>query len=226
MEKKFSVVIPTMKRCWNITLRLLENLYNDPAVGEIILIDNSETMEAYSFPFGDNKWIDKLKPVQMDYNMYVNPSWNYGVRKSSFDYIILANDDILLPEGIVSAIAQGPIDQLGILGAYEPNVLPIDNLEPFYADRIDFIPVDTRWNAFGIFMVMHKSNYRVIDDRMKIFCGDDSIFHILRLEGKRNGMLKFPIKTQMSATSSDPIFDSIKANDEFIYEEVKKRYGI
>ena len=226
MDKKFSVVMPTMKKVWPITLKLLENLYNDPAVGEIILIDNSETMEAYSFPFGDNKWIDKLKPVQMDRNMYVNPSWNWGVSKASFEYICLCNDDVLLPQNIMSALAQGPIEQLGVLGAYEPSVLPIDNLEPFYTDKIELVPVDTRWNAFGIFMVMHKSNYRVIDENTKIYTGDDQIFHRLRVEGKRNGMLKFPIKTQMSATSSDPVFDAIKANDEFIYEEVKKRYGI
>lgn len=215
-----------MKRCWDITLKLLENLYNDPAVGEIILIDNSETMEAYSFPFGDNKWFDKLKPVQMDRNMYVNPSWNWGVSKSSFDYIALVNDDILLPQNIMSALAQGPIEQLGVLGAYEPSVLPIDNLEPFHADRIDFIPNNQRWNAFGIFMVMHKSNYRVIDERSLVWTGDDQIFNRLRVEGKQNGMLKFPIKTQMSATSNDPEFDAIKANDLVVYEEVKKLYGI
>lgn len=226
MERKFSVVIPTMKRCWDVTLKLLENLYNDPAVGEIILIDNSETMEAYSFPFGDNKWIDKLKPVQMDHNMYVNPSWNWGVSKASFEYIALVNDDVLLPQNIMSALAQGPIDKLGVLGMFEQSVLPIDNHDPFYADKVELVPVDTRWNAFGIFMIMHKSNYRVIDDRMKIFCGDDSIFHRLRIEGKKNGMLKFPIKTQMSATSSDPEFDDIKKNDEVVYEEVKKLYGI
>lgn len=218
--------MPTMKKVWPITLKLLENLYNDPAVGEIILIDNSETMEAYSFPFGDNKWIDKLKPVQMDYNMYVNPSWNWGVSKSSFEYIALVNDDILLPQNIMSALAQGPIEQLGVLGAYEPNVLTIDNLEPFYADRIDFIPVDTRWNAFGIFMVMHKSNYIPIPNTLLVWNGDDFLFHSNRVKGKKNGMLKFPIKTQMSATSDDPIFDDIKANDQLLYEGIKQQYKL
>ena len=223
--KQFSIIIPTMKKVWPVTVKLLENLYNDPAVGEIILIDNSEQFEPYDLPFGNNKWIDKIKPVQMDKNMYVNPSWNWGVNKAKYDYLGILNDDILIPQNIFSAIATGPIDDLGILGAYEPMVSEIDTLEQFYIDKINFAPSNQRWNAFGIFMVMVKKNYRAIDDRMKIYCGDDSIFHRLRIEGKMNGMLMFPIKTKMSATSSDPEFDAIKVNDELLYKEIQKQYG-
>ena len=42
MNRKFSIVIPTMFKCPDITNELLGNLYDDPAVSEVIIINNTE----------------------------------------------------------------------------------------------------------------------------------------------------------------------------------------
>lgn len=222
-KNNFSVIIPTMFRCTDILNRLLDNLNSDPAVDEIILINNTSNLNV------DKTYVthSKVRIVGKGENIFVNPSWNYGLQNAKNDLICLCNDDILIPERIFTGLQKiNNYESYGILGAYEPLVQEIDAIEPYYINEFDVIPVNQRWNAFGVFMVFHKQNYTSVPETMKIWCGDDMNFHLNRLKGKQNYFLMFPIKTKMSSTSSDPIFEQIKQNDLIEYEKVKKDYNI
>jgi hypothetical protein len=67
-------------------------------------------------------------------------------------------------------------------------------------------------------MAMKKSTYVKIPEDMLIWCGDDYLFHQTARTGKMNALMGCPIKTKMSATSDNPIFDEIKNNDKHLYE--------
>ena len=76
MSSNFSIIIPTLWRCDRI-LELLDELEKCTAVDEIILIDNND-----SYSKNVNKTFTKIKLISNKENMYVNPSWNLGVKKS------------------------------------------------------------------------------------------------------------------------------------------------
>ena len=87
---KLSIIIPTMQRNTKILDMLVSQLDKNNIIDEIIIIDNS--LKGYSF---DSSKISVHTPIS---NMYVNPSWNYGVKLAKSNYIGILNDDLLLPE--------------------------------------------------------------------------------------------------------------------------------
>lgn len=220
--KLFSVIIPTLMTCPDILTNLLNTLERDEAVAEVIIIDNTDDSSAKLF----ERTKKKVTVYSFGENTYVNPSWNFGVDQANYQYIALLNDDILIPENIFSIISQVPIENFGVLGAYEPLVQNIDTLFEYHIQSFHLVPVIRRWNAFGIFMVMHKSNYYSIPDGLNVWFGDDFIFHRNRVEGNQNGVLSFPIKTQMSNTSALPEFDPVKHNDQILYDRIRNYYQL
>lgn len=209
MERKFSVIIPTMFRRVDILSQLLENLYLDPMVEEIILINNCNVSDyTPSIPLND-----KLLIVSKGRNMYVNPSWNLGVKMASQDYIAILNDDIIIADKLFTAVCQIDFDQIGVLGACHPVIEEMENPTKFSISSVEILGARIRALGFGIFMAMKKSNYPVIPNDLLIWCGDDYIYHTLVQSGKMNAYLGCTIRTKMSATSDDPIFEQIKNKD-------------
>lgn len=221
MERKFSIIIPTLLKRPDILSDLLSNLYDDNAVSEILLINNSEEFVQDIVPVNN-----KLKVLETTSNIYVNPSWNLGVKASTQEFIGILNDDITIPEKIFSIIAQIPIETCGVLGMSHPNIIQTEKPDRFAVQNIQIAQMDTRTWGYGIFMVMHKKNYVEIPKDIKVWCGDDILFHINRIKGNKNGVFLFPIKTKMSTTSDLPEFDDIKNNDISLYEEFKKQNNL
>lgn len=85
----FSVIIPTM---WRIKefLSDLHELNSCENVGEIILINNNIEMTPDSFSVQNYSKLIEIKPPK---NMYINPSWNLGVRCAKYNKIAIKNDD-------------------------------------------------------------------------------------------------------------------------------------
>jgi hypothetical protein len=218
-QVKFSVIIPTMLNCVDITKVLIKNLEEEESVDEIIVIDNSNVYDI-------NPLLGKMTPKQIRIkpykNLYVNPSWNLGVKISKNNNIALLNDDILIPKNLLNIVSYFETENIGVLGAFEPSVTSLDDYNVETLEGLNIAPVDTRWNTFGIMMIMNKKNYIEIPDNIKIWCGDDILFHQNAKNGKLNGMICVPIKTRMSATSDKEEFNPIKENDLLIYEEYKK----
>lgn len=218
---KFSVVIPTLLQCKNTLNKLLNVLDRSPNVTEIIIILNSK--ETYC-PLSD-----KVIVINPETNLFVNPSWNIGVSVSREDNIVLLSDDVLIPDSFFPMISNIDFNQCGVVGASDPHIIRSEH------DKIDYFDVtgngsielsDVRTWGFGTVMVMRKSNYRSIPDELKIWCGDDWLYHKLKMEGKKNGFFFIPIMTKMSTTSDLSEYDDIKQNDLREFEKYKLELGL
>lgn len=80
----YSVIIPTLLKS-ELIWKLLDDLNNCPAVGEILVIDNSGRFKSD---------LEKVKRVEVPENIFVNPAWNLGVSLAQFENICLCNDDV------------------------------------------------------------------------------------------------------------------------------------
>jgi GT2 family glycosyltransferase len=215
MDKKFSVIIPTMYKCFDVTVKLLANLHEDAAVSEIILIENVDKSERPSVPHPIG---EKVKVIPQGRNIYVNPSWNIGAAAASEEYIALVNDDITVPDNIFSVLKTFNLEDIGVLGACDFLIQEVQHPQRFTTRYIRATSVGDRLWGYGIFMVMNINNYAPIPDDLLIWAGDDYLFHHNKNRGKLNAMGLFPIQTKMSTTSSNPEFDEIKKNDADLYE--------
>lgn len=93
-----SVIIPTLQKAQDILIKLINSLDCDKSVSEIIVIDNSlKGLEHNS---------KKLKVIIPSENLFVNPSWNLGVKEAKNELVALLNDDIIIPDGFCSRIAE------------------------------------------------------------------------------------------------------------------------
>ncbi len=214
MEKKFSVIIPTLFRCPEILNELLDSLYEDDAVSEIILIDNTVFYDVIP----NIRFHDKMHMHSAGKNLYVNPSWNYGVELAKEDHIAILNDDITIPNNLFTVLTQANFKDFGIVGACHPMIQQVEAPKRFDVQEAELFPVPERMWGYGIFMAMLKEHYIHIPEEMLVWAGDDYLFHQNKALGRQNYTLVCPIQTKMSATSSDKIFDDIKDNDVIIYE--------
>lgn len=207
-----------MFRRVDILSQLLENLYQDPMVEEVLLINNTSLTDKIP----DIPLSSKLLIVSKGKNLYVNPSWNLGASLATQDYIAILNDDIIISDKLFTGVCQLDFNQIGILGACHPMIEETDNPTKFAIPSFEILGARIRPWGFGIFMAMKKSDYVKIPEDMLIWCGDDYLFHNIAKTGKMNALLGAPIKTKMSATSDDKIFDAIKNNDVELYNSKYK----
>lgn len=220
MEKKFSVVIPTMYKSTVIFRKLLQILDEDPAVSEIIVIENSEKpKDELVYSLCDSK----VKKITPEKNLYVNPSWNLGVANCSEDNVAILNDDIIIPDNLFTNISIFDLDSIGVIGACDYLIQETKDPQRFKVRYCTGMGIAERIWGYGIMMIMKKTHYTPIPEDLLIWAGDDYLFHKNKSLGRQNGVLMCPIQTIMSSTSSNPDFDKIKDNDMSIYE---KKYKI
>lgn len=83
----FSVVIPTLQKS-NKLGRLIESLDAVDLVGEIIVINNAPKPLAVASK--------KMRVLDQDENIFVNPAWNLGAEQARFPWLAILNDDVVL----------------------------------------------------------------------------------------------------------------------------------
>ena len=86
MNRNISVIIPTLQKSVETLNNLVKELVTDESVKEILIIDNS--LKGYKFNS------EKVRVIIPKENLFVNPSWNLGVKEAKYEYICIANDDI------------------------------------------------------------------------------------------------------------------------------------
>lgn len=177
---KFSVIIPTMWRAMDLIPRLLESLVDHPLVGEIIIINNDPDRTPNLQELDDPKII----MLPQEHNIMVNPAWNMGAKIARFDKLCFCNDDIVFDTRLFDKMlsrcnpSMGPH---GIIWGKEEYGQP-----PTTDGFIDFIiwkPGDVI-HCFGQLFFVHKDNWVPIDDRFKLYYGDDWVFHHAIKAGK------------------------------------------
>ena len=189
--KNITAVIPTLLKDKNILNRLINNLVNDNSVEEVIVINNSKEDFYYDNP--------KIKIISKGENLFVNPSWNLGVREAKCEYVALINDDIILPQNLCSAVLEQMDDKTGIVGMDNDfvinlrdennNMKEIPQTDPVLSDKIYLKPTNYRKKSFGILMFFNKNVYKPILEDLKIFFGDDWIIHFANKKRKQSATI-------------------------------------
>lgn len=210
---KFSVIIPTLWKSKRIN-KLLFDLIKCEFVDEIILIDNGGKFFEYF------EALDKVKLVQPDENMYVNPSWNLGVKLAKNNSIALVNDDINFNPNIFGIIDSKVLDEVGIIGMGEGNYKePIDEERGPYLDI--WQPGINDW-GWGCMILLKKQNWLEIPNEIKIWYGDNIIKDVN--PAPKACLRNFRIETEMSTTSDEKQWDEVKKKD-YEYFINYLRYG-
>ena len=113
--KPLSVIIPTLQFKNKILNKLLDILEKDSVVDEILLINNAPKK------FTTRKKLTKLKIYNQSKNLFVNQSWNFGIKHMKNDYFLIINDDVLCPYNFCSTIMSSDIfdkENTGLVGLY------------------------------------------------------------------------------------------------------------
>jgi hypothetical protein len=190
-----SFVIPTM---WKNPSRLRDILHDykraDIPNAEFILIDNNHGCYLESE-------ITILIPKE---NLGVNPSWNIGVELAKNNIVCLLNDDIEINfQTIKNNLDEINNLDFGIIGFDANKNLGTDfNTN---VDKFEFKEADCRTLGFGCMMFIRKENYLKIDERLKIFFGDDLLYWWNRDKHNRPIYIIDNLKAlgELSATSKD-----------------------
>ena len=198
MTDKLSIIVPTLWRVKNFH-KILEEISNNDCVGEIILIDNTET------PLELN--IKKLIHVKENKNTFVYPAWNKGYQMSKFDKLCFLNDDISFDYNLLCYILPHVTEEKGMIGLWEFHGSPINRDN----SGLGIAPINHRNSGFGCLWFINKKTYTEIPEDMKVWYGDDWLFNKLR--GKNYGIYNLEINGVTSATSNHPEFDKIKSED-------------
>jgi hypothetical protein len=157
-----SVIMPTMwqgKGC----LQSMKDIVKQEAVGELIVIDNTEASVTI------NEKIPKLVHIKEGRNTYVNPAWNKGYRLAKFDKLLFVNDDVQTNWGFINAIEEYITEDRGMIGA---GVSCWQG--PHHGGGV--VPINNRPNCYGCVFAIHKNSYVEIPEDLKIHYGDDWLF--------------------------------------------------
>lgn len=211
----FSVILPTMWKCPEVTLPEMRKLHDHPMVGEFILINNDRNATPEAFNRAD---YDKLYYIEPPSNIFVNPAWNIGAEAASNQLIMIQGDDTSVDSyDFLSHVARVLADNDCLVGCGEScyknhrdTNLRIDNIA--YRE----------W-GFGCMMFMHKASYKRIPDVLKVWCGDDYLneWFIRKKEGIK-AIKGLPIHTEMSKTTNLPEFN-FKFGESDYYNANKER---
>ena len=199
---KFSVIIPTIWKGETLN-DLLINLYNCELIGEVILINN-DNKNSKPIPLHD-----KLIYVEPQKNLFVNPSWNLGVRMSKSNNIIISNDDILFDINYfincLKDVNENHIkfEDLGIIGMHSDNYkLESNSNNPIFQTH----GMVKSMGGWACLFAFNKINWTAIPEQLKIWYGDNFLLG----SGKQTiDMYGLKIETKMSS-SADTSIDWVK----------------
>lgn len=194
---KYTVIIPTMWRCPQITIPFLAELAACPHVEEIIVIDNDSSRMPTYIP------TKKVTVWSFGKNIYVNPAWNFGVKESKTDLICIVNDDIAFDVKVFEKLIPHLTPNNGVFGLC-PGEKDF-NQTPITTGNIDIVP----WNGehtygFGCLFFLHKANWYPVPDGLDVYYGDNYIFDLQLARGKTNYLItNMKFKGHFAQTTSD-----------------------
>lgn len=205
----FSVILPTIWKSERI-FNLLSKLNDHPLVDEIILIDNSKLFaEKIKEPS------KKIRLITPEVNLYVNPSWNLGVKEAKNNLICFLNDDIDFNFSVFDYIVTVE-DQLGLIGQHKDSYSSGNSVDD--AQSFSLVETYSREWGWGCLVFGKKENWIDIPDQLKIWCGDDYIFN--KTTQKKFYISGISIKTEMSTSSDLEEFNDVRNGDMERYKQL------
>lgn len=210
-----SIVIPTLQKNKEVLYNLIDSLDTDNSVGEIIIIDNSlKGIEYIS---------QKVRVITPKENLFVNPSWNLGVREAKYDIVALLNDDICVCEDFCSSVISKMTPDMGIVGFNSGDFMEVTekfDKQPIKSE-ITLEPIKYMDKYFGVAMFFFKNAYTQIPNDMKIVYGDNLLIY----NCQKNKKICYRINGQKilhigSLSSSNPKLKPICKIDSKIYKKL------
>jgi len=207
-----SVIVPTMWR-GEYYKQMLPLLDKHSLVSEIFIIDNDFNKTDYDTINKLNKIIHH-KPCE---NLYVNPSWNYGVAHCNADKICLYSDDVFFDITCLELVYEYLTPENGVIGFDQTSVFKnIDSVYFSEWESKNMTISNNMHHLFGICMFMHKNSYHPIPDNYKIFYGDTFLYNKNMQNGKFNWNINnFYAVTSMGSTSNSEEFKNIVLEENF-----------
>lgn len=204
-----SVIIPTLMRVSRIYQTLIE-LSRCKHVGEIILIDNTINTTPIK--------LDKLIHICEGKNTYVNPAWNKGVELAKYDKLCILNDDLWFDWNKLGRISDFISDDFGIIGMSPNNYSNT-------VGELKLIPTNFRSTGFGCCFFIHRNNWDIIPNDLKLWCGDDWIFYRSNHQNFYLDGLKCDgfISASMDDKSLSSEIDLIKIHDMYLMSNLIKK---
>lgn len=198
--RRFSVVIPTMQKSKHLE-PLVAMYCAHELVGEVIVINNVLTPLSFDHP--------KVKLLQQDQNIFVNPAWNLGAAEAREELLVISNDDIWFSPQVLNIVERVLRWPVGIVGPSWQTINGRANGRPW------FVPAYRLPHGFGTLMFLRSADYVPIPDDLLILGGDDWLF-----EHQSHRNLQFlgaRVGTQWSLTSARPEFDVTKQRDSELF---------
>ena len=219
-----SVVIPTMWRYLPF-VSFINNLCQLDTVDDIILINN----DVEKTPHEDLRLTSKVKVINCDQNLYVNPSWNLGVSLAKNDNICIINDDVMVDFKVFIVMDHFMThnkDFFG-LGGIHPGDKYYNHI-PFVNGQIDLIPWRDDFHnssagmrfGLGTLFFISKSNWVDIPDGLDFYYGDDWAFETQMINGKQNYLIANCLYHTPSAQTCKEIMKTLDYNHILLTESV------
>ena len=203
----------------------------DDAVGEIIIINNAQAQIPFDITDG------RVTILPQATNLYVNPSWNWGVKLAKFDYIAIVNDDIVpIGRRISQILEKGWLKdkKVGLLGidiwckrrVDDISLLDTsDSKERFYLCEL---PICDGIGDWGAFIMGRRDSFYEIPEQLKIVWGDHYMIRKNRMDGKKCYMVKdLPCFHIHSCSCGSKEFEAVCAADHALWHrEIKKQFEV
>lgn len=217
-EKKLTVVIPTLQKNKELLINLLKTLEQDVCVDEVIVIDNSLQGLDYKS--------EKFRLITPKENIFVNPSWNLGVKEAKNDIVALLNDDITISSDFCSRVVNQMTPDMGCVGFDIHNIIETQDVKPpVEYSELHLEETKFRGNHWGIAIFFYKSSYVEIPDDIKIFCGDDWIFLKNKVCKRKNYIITGQnIYHYGSLSSASQALKSIGDRDRKLYRRYTRKW--
>lgn len=199
-----SVIMPTMWKGFGC-IQAIKEIVEQPAVGELIIIDNSETT-TNMFDVIHTEF-QKVVYINEGRNTYVNPAWNKGASLAKYDKLLFVNDDVQTDWSFINALEEYITSDKGMIGAG----VSCWQYNEQYEGSGGLVPINHRLNCYGCVFAMHKDSYLPIPEDLLIHYGDDWLF---TKPNKQNyEIINWKMGGESEQTSGLPIFNSVKELD-------------
>ncbi len=217
-----SIIIPTLLQTEDILKKLIFELVNNKLVGEVIVIDNSTKGFSYKN--------EKVRVINLDENIFVNPAWNLGVKEAKFDFLGILNDDLLLPLNYIEQVYEFMKDKRGIAGLGEAKIVDKEKIKNYPKNsKLKFKEIKNLAKdivlGFGSAYFLKKEDYYFIPEELKIYCGDNFLTDKTLENNKKLYLIKgATVYHCHRATSGKKEFNELLYKDQKKYEEINPKY--
>lgn len=197
---RFSVVIPTLQKSSRLD-EVVAICAEHPLVLEVLVINNAPQPLTWESP--------KVRVLQQEQNIFVNPAWNLGASEARGEYLAIVNDDVVFdPEAFTYTARILRRGRFGIVGPGRSSFTELTSTRP----RHRLARGSGTIFGFGTFMCMRRADYIPIPEEMRIWGGDDWL--VLNQRRPPAALLGVRFRTEMGTSSGSPAIQALRASEQ------------